>query len=123
MVRGPIIGRLYELHDISTDGSVRLVIVENKPFFNKNGTLEDPGELLFATLHDDDKRKVVAAIEEHLLGETPSISDISYLMAAMDLAYPDDSASGHLMRIYESIMKCELRTYAKRAKQGIAQPG
>ncbi|WP_305296934.1 dsDNA nuclease domain-containing protein [Parvibacter caecicola] len=124
-----IVGKLYELHDIESDGLIRLVIVGNKPFTKKNPAtdkkedFDQPGELLFSTLHDDDKKKIEEAIIEHLPGLEPNLDILSYILVAIDLSNPDDSIRGHLIRTYESTMNCEARKPGAlyRALKGLAE--
>ena len=110
-----IVGRLYELHDIESDSAVKLIIVGNKPFAKKNPVTkksEDfdcPGELLFSTLHDEDKQKIEESIKAHLPNVKPDLNKLSYILVTMDLSNPDDSIRGHLVRSYENSMGCEPR--------------
>jgi len=104
-----IIGRLYELHDAEADGPVRLIIVGNKEFLKAGGSFKEPGELLFSTLSIEDKRKVEAAIREHLPAADPDLDKVSYLLVAMDLSSPEYSVAGHLIKTYEAAMGCEPR--------------
>lgn len=110
-----IVGRLYELHDIESDGKIRLVIVGNKPFTKRNlktkksEDFDQPGELLFSALHDEDKQKIEESIKAHIPNVKPDLDKLSYLLVAMDLSNPDDSIRGHLVRSYENSMSCEPR--------------
>lgn len=104
-----VIGRLYELHDIQDDGTVRLVIVGNKSFKFTGDTLCNPGELLFASLPEKDKEKIKQAIQKHIPDISPDFEKISYILIAMDLSNPEDGIRGHLVRTYEQTMGCEAR--------------
>lgn len=104
-----IIGKLFELSDASEDGPVRLVIVGNRPFSKKGGRFDVPGELLFSSLDDDDKRKIEEAVIKECGNMIPDLSSASYLLVAMDLDKPGDSIKGHLVSSYEAIMGCEPR--------------
>lgn len=104
-----IIGRLYELHDVEADCSVKLIIVGNREFVKNGGNFEKPGELLFSTLNAEDKRKVEAAIREHFPAVNPNLDKVSYLLVAMDLSSPEDSVRGHLVKTYEAVNGCEPR--------------
>lgn len=104
-----IVAKIYELHDAGAEDKVRLIIVGNKSFSHKDGPLLEPGELLFSTLHEDDKRKIEEAISEHLPGVVPDLNKLSYIMVSMDLSRPDDPIRGHLIDTYENIMGCEAR--------------
>lgn len=124
-----VIGKLYELHDAETDGAVRLVVVGNKPFSKKNPItkksedFDQPGELLFSTLHDEDKKKIEESIASHLPGVSPDFAKLSYVLVAIDLSNPDDSIRGHLVRSYEAAMNCEARkpNALYRALKGLAE--
>lgn len=119
----PIVARLYELNDIKSNCSIRLVIVGNKHFVKKGDNLEEPGEVIFATLHDDDKEKIKRAIKDHLPDSKPDLDIVSYLLVSMNLASPDDSVRGHLIKTYENVMGCEARKPAAlyRALRGLAE--
>ena len=104
-----VIGRLYELHDIQDGGTVRLVIVGNKPFKFTGDILCNPGELLFASLPEKDKEKIKQSIQKHIPDTTPDFEKVSYILVAMDLSNPEDGIRGHLVRTYEQTMGCEVR--------------
>lgn len=118
-----IVGKLYELHDARDDGTVRLVIVGNKPFAKKGGKFDSPGKLLFSALNLEDKQRIEEAIADHLPEVSVNLDLLSYVMVAIDLSNPDNAIEGHLLETYEKTMGCEARkpNALYRALRGLAE--
>jgi len=96
---GSIIGKLYALN-MQNNKDIKLVLVCNTP-----STLFDDefGEKSFSLITEDNKKKLIRAIEEELKVEDVDISNIFYLYTHMNLANPEDEIKGKLISSFEKI--------------------